>query len=68
METLFEAPHLLDLTPQELSGERAVKQVSIHGRRIEERVLRASTALNEYYGDDLWPGLQQVLQIKSSAP
>ena len=68
IEALFEAPHLLDLTPLELSSERAVREVSIHGRRIEERVLRASTALNECYnggyGDDLWPGLGQVLQIK----
>jgi predicted transposase YbfD/YdcC len=71
IEALFEAPHFLDLTPKELSSERAVREVSIHGRRIEQRVLRASTALNECYngepgepGAGLWPGLQQVLQIK----
>ncbi len=38
--------------------------MSIHGRRIEERVLRTSTALCDCYGDDLWPGLGQVLQLK----
>jgi len=72
IEAVFEAPHLLELTPQELSSERSVQQVTIHGRhgrRIEERVLRASTVLNECYrgstpADDLWPGLGQVLQIK----
>ncbi len=70
IQAVFEAPHLLNLnlTPRELSSECSVKEVSIHGRRIEERVLRASTALNECYnggcGDDLWPGLGQVLQIK----
>jgi predicted transposase YbfD/YdcC len=69
IEAVFEAPHLLDLTPQELGSERKVRQVSMHGKRIEERVLRASTALNECYkggakGGDLWPGLGQVLQIK----
>jgi predicted transposase YbfD/YdcC len=67
IEAVFEAPHLLDLTPQELASERCAQQVSMHGKRIEERVLRASTALNECYrgcGKDLWPGLGQVLQIK----
>lgn len=69
IEAVFEAPHLLELTPEELSSERSVQQVTIHGRRIEERVLRTSTALNECYrgstpADDLWPGLGQVLQIK----
>lgn len=64
IEAVFEAPHLLDLTPTELASERRVRQMTIHGRRIEERVLRASTALNECYGTDLWPGLRQVLQIK----
>jgi predicted transposase YbfD/YdcC len=68
MEAVFEAPHLLDLTLQELHSERVVREVSMHGRRIEERVLSASTALNECYngerGDALWPGLGQVLQIK----
>jgi len=69
IEAVFEAPHLLELTPQELASERTVREVTIHGRRIEERVLRTSTALNECYrgstpDDDLWPGLGQVLQIK----
>jgi predicted transposase YbfD/YdcC len=70
IEAVFEAPHLLDLTPQERASERSVREVRLHGKRIEERVLRASTALNECYkgiggsGDDLWPGLEQVLQIK----
>jgi len=69
IQAVFEAPHTLELTPQELHSERRVRQVSMHGNRIEERVLRASTALNECYRgstpeDDLWPGLQQVLQVK----
>jgi predicted transposase YbfD/YdcC len=64
IECVFEAPCELDLTPHELFSERCVCEVSIHGRRIEERVLRASTALCECYGDDLWPGLGQVLQIR----
>lgn len=68
IEAVFEAPHLLDLTPAEVTSERKVRQVSIHGRRIEERVLRTSTALSHCYngveGDDLWCGLRQVLQIK----
>lgn len=64
MEAVFEATYLLDLTPQEIASERKVQQVSMHGNRIEERVLRASTALCELYADDLWPGLGQVLQIK----
>jgi predicted transposase YbfD/YdcC len=69
IEAVFEAPHLLELTPEELASECSVQQVTIHGRRIEERVLRTSTALNDCYrgsipGDDLWPGLGQVLQIK----
>ena len=67
IEAVFETPHLLDLTPQELASERRVQDVSMHGKRIEERVLRTSTALKECYGhdgNDLWPGLEQVLQIK----
>lgn len=64
IEAVFEAPHMLDLTPQELASEQEVRETSIHGRRIEERVLRSSTALHELFTDDLWPGLQQVLQIK----
>ena len=43
IQALFEAPHTLDLTPQELASERSVREVSMHGNRIEERVLRAST-------------------------
>jgi predicted transposase YbfD/YdcC len=64
IEALFKTPQLLDLTPAERASERQAHQVNIHGGRIEERVLRASTALNECYGKDLWPGLQQVLQVK----
>jgi len=64
IEAVFEAPHLLDLRPQEMTSERKVQQVSMHGNRIEERVMRTSTALCELYGDDLWPALGQVLQIK----
>lgn len=63
IEAVFLAPTLLDLTPQERASERHVREVSIHGNRIEERVLRASTALCECYGEDLWPGLRQVLQV-----
>ncbi len=43
----------------------------MHGNRIEERVLRRSTALVDCYsslslagGEELWAGLGQVLQIK----
>jgi predicted transposase YbfD/YdcC len=64
IEAVFEAPHLLDLTPQELVSERKVQKVSMHGNRIEERVLRTSTALCDLYADDLWPGLGQILQIR----
>lgn len=64
IEAVFEAPAMLDLTPQELACEQAVRETSMHGTRIEERVLRSSTALHELFSDDLWPGLQQVLQIK----
>jgi predicted transposase YbfD/YdcC len=72
IQALFEAPHLLDLTPEELAAERSVREVSIHGNRIEERVLRASTALVGCYsgcgsgggGEELWAGLGQVLRIE----
>ena len=64
IEAVFEAPHLLELTRQELASERKVQEVSMHGNRIEQRVLRTSTAVCECYGKDLWPGLGQVLQIK----
>jgi predicted transposase YbfD/YdcC len=63
IEAVFEAPHMLDLTPQEIASERKIQQATIHGKRIEKRVLRTSTALCDLYGD-LWPGLGQVLQIK----
>jgi len=72
IQAVFEAPHLLDLTPQELASEQSVREVSMHGNRIEERVLRASTALIDCYrgysgsggGEELWPGLGQVLRIE----
>jgi predicted transposase YbfD/YdcC len=74
IQAVFEAPHLLDLTPPELASERSVREVSMHGNRIEERVLRTSTALVDCYngssgsidgdGEELWPGLQQVLRIE----
>lgn len=69
IEAVFETPNLLELTSEEIQSERSVKEVTLHGRRIEERVLRTSLALNECYrgstpDDDLWPGLGQVLQIK----
>jgi len=69
IEDVFEASHTylleLGLKQQDLSSERGVREVTIHGRRVEERVLRASTALCDCYngyGDHLWPGLGQVLQ------
>lgn len=70
IQTVFEAPHLLDLTKQELSSEQCVCEVSMHGNRIEERVLRTSTALIDCYsgssggGEELWAGLGQVLRIE----
>jgi predicted transposase YbfD/YdcC len=72
IQAVFEAPHTVDLTPRELSSERCVREVHMHGNRIEERVLRTSTALVECYtgsdgsagGEELWAGLEQVLQIK----
>ncbi len=64
IEAVFEAPHLLNLTPQELASEQEAREVSMHGKRIEERVLRSSTALCDLYADDLWPGVRQVLQMK----
>ncbi len=69
IQAVFEAPHLLDLTPQELGCERRVREVSMHGNRVEERVLRASTALVDCYsgpagGEELWAGLKQVLRIE----
>lgn len=74
IQELFESPHLLEIRPLQVSTEQQqVCKVSIHGTRVEERVLRASTALNECYngcrgyGDDLWAGLRQVLQITGVA-
>jgi predicted transposase YbfD/YdcC len=69
IQTVFEAPQLLDLTPQELTSERSAREVNIHGNRIEERVLRASTALVDCYrgsnnGEELWSGLGQVLRLE----
>lgn len=71
IEAVFESPILLNLTPQELFSEHCVREVDMHGNRIEERVLRTSTALVDCYrgsnsdgGEDLWAGLRQVLQIK----
>ena len=69
IQAVFETPQLLDLTPQELASERSLRAVSMHGNRIEERVLRASTALVDCYsasngGDELWAGLGQVLRIE----
>lgn len=69
IKAVFEAPHLLDLTPQELASERCVREVNMHGNRIEERILRTSTALVDCYrgsndGEELWAGLGQVLRIE----
>jgi predicted transposase YbfD/YdcC len=70
IQTVFEAPDTLNLTPQELSSERSVREVSMHGNRIEERVLRTSIALVDCYrgsndgSAELWAGLRQVLRIE----
>jgi predicted transposase YbfD/YdcC len=64
IQAVFEAPTELGLSLQEISGVREVREVTMHGSRIEERVLRTSRALNDCYGDDLWPSLGQVLQVK----
>lgn len=71
IQAVFETPHLLDLTPEELASEGSVREVCMHGNRIEERVLRASTALvgcykgsNDDDGEELWAGLRQVLRIE----
>jgi predicted transposase YbfD/YdcC len=40
---------------------RTAQEVRLHGGRLEERELEASTALNGY---SEWPGVQQVLRIK----
>jgi hypothetical protein len=64
IEDVFEAPHQLGLTQQEMASMRTVRQVTMHGNRIEERVLSTSEALCDCYGDEEWPSLGQVLQIK----
>lgn len=69
IQAVFEAPDTLNLTPQELPSEESVREVGMHGNRIEERVLRTSTALVDCYqgsngGEELWPGLRQVLRIE----
>ncbi len=51
------APSLLADTIQ------TITEVRVHGGRIEERVLEASTALCGY---SEWPGIQQVLRLKRS--
>jgi len=64
IEAVFEAPAQLGLTRQEMASVRTQRDVTMHGNRIEERVLSASTALCNCYGDDMWPCLGQVLQVK----
>jgi predicted transposase YbfD/YdcC len=67
IEVVFEAPEQLGLTQQEIASKRTVRQVTMHGNRIEERVLSTSQALCDCYGkemDDMWPKLEQVLQVR----
>lgn len=69
IQAVFEAPHLLSLTSQELASEHRAREGSIHGDRIEERVLCTSTALVDCYRgsegrEQLWAGLGQVLRIE----
>lgn len=64
IEAVFEAPHQLELTKQEIGSKRTVREVTMHGNRIEERVLSTSTALCDCYVDKEWPCLGQLLQIK----
>ena len=64
IEAVFETPDQLGLTRQEMASVRTQRDVTMHGNRIEERVLSASTALCNCYGDDMWPCLGQVLQVK----
>ena len=47
-----------------MASKRTVREVTMHGNRIEERVLSASTALCDCYVDKEWPCLGQVLQVK----
>jgi predicted transposase YbfD/YdcC len=55
--TADSAPNLLADTIQ------TITEVRVHGGRVEERVLQASTALCGY---SEWPGIQQVLRLKRS--
>lgn len=64
IEAVFETPEQLELTRQEICSMRQVREVAMHANRIEERVLSASSALTECYGNDMWPSLGQVLQVK----
>src|SRR5215210_1157836 len=51
-----------DTTPNLLADTiKSDKEVRLHGGRLEERALEASTALHGYSN---WPGLQQVLRIR----
>jgi predicted transposase YbfD/YdcC len=56
--TLFEHPEVVADTLQE------AHTINLHGDRIEERHLSASTALVGYTD---WPGLQQVLKLQRQA-
>ena len=67
IEVVFETPAQLGLTQQEIASKRTIRQVTMHGNRIEERVLSMSQALCDCYGkemDDMWPKLEQVLQVR----
>lgn len=64
IEAVFEAPAQLGLTRQEMASMRTVQEATMHGNRIEQRVLSASTALCDCYVDKEWPRLGQVLQVK----
>lgn len=69
IQAVFETPHLLELTSQDLASEQSVREVNMHGNRIEQRVLRTSSALIDCYsgineGEELWAGLEQVLRIE----
>jgi predicted transposase YbfD/YdcC len=68
IQAVFEAPHTLSLTTQELASQQSVREVNMHGNRIEERVLSTSTALVDCYtgsgGEELWAGLGQVMRIE----
>lgn len=51
-----------DTTPHLLADTMTIsKEVRLHGGRLEERELQASTALCGY---SYWPGIQQVLRIR----